>query len=808
MGGGHYVVFINPRLDGKWFKFDDEVVSRCSKKDAINNNFGGNNSDELTFRLSTNAYMLVYVRDSHKHLALAEVTKQDDIPVLLQERLAEEKKLETMRKKERNEAHLYIQLNIILEREFYDHLGQSDLFDASKIEASKTLKVKKTSTMLEVTKQLLELLNKDSQNPLSSINSLRIWSIMSRYNNTTRPLNSIDLRESGSKTVFEMSKQDSAWLIFVEQANDLSFANDTPNPLNSSPFSFQKLMDSSIRGDQRAQLMLKGSASVVSSANQVQEEEEEEEEEESSGGLASPGPGGNKNQNLSDLKLAPFNSKEEVMIFFKFYDPKMSSLRYVFRLHLSITTSLNQLQERINKKMGFEANTRLLFFEEVRISQITPLTQYDIALEALAHEQLLDGDIYVFQVDTQNEKEYKFPTVTDYFRDLMHQAEVTFCDKSMINSNTTTNSNKDKDNKNYSSKDDEDSTSKDGCFTVTCSLKTKYDDFAKLVGDRINYDPEKLQFFRSNTYEPKTPVNQAIKYNPEFALKDAFQLNNNNNNNNNKQNQGGVKKIFYQKLSIRVVELEERRLFKCLWISSNLKVEKELSLMPLKKATVKDLLAECKAELLNEDLLKLTTNKNKDKGGEEAEEGKEKKEKTKEEKEEEAKHVKLRLVEIVASRLHRIIKEEMHIESLETQMANRVYRVEQVLADELPLNNNLVFNVSEGEEYLLPVAHFTKEIYATFGSPFLLKIRQGELFKEIKQRIQKKLDVLDKEFGSYRFALVSVGTANYIPDDDVKFDLSKLHGVQPWLGIDHTNKAANKNKGRFANMEKAIKIHN
>merc|ERR1712127_392289 len=155
MGGGHYVVFINPRLDGKWFKFDDEVVSRCSKKDAINNNFGGNNSDELTFRLSTNAYMLVYVRDSHKHLALAEVTKQDDIPVLLQERLAEEKKLETMRKKERNEAHLYIQLNIILEREFYDHLGQSDLFDASKIEASKTLKVKKTSTMLEVTKQLL-----------------------------------------------------------------------------------------------------------------------------------------------------------------------------------------------------------------------------------------------------------------------------------------------------------------------------------------------------------------------------------------------------------------------------------------------------------------------------------------------------------------------------------------------------------------------------------------------------------------------------------------------------------------------------
>ena len=68
--------------------------------------------------------------------------------------------------------------------------------------------------------------------------------------------------------------------------------------------------------------------------------------------------------------------------------------------------------------MKFSPNTELLFYEEVKISQITPLVNREIALEQLAHEQLLDGDIYVFQINEKDKspQNYKCPLVIDYFK--------------------------------------------------------------------------------------------------------------------------------------------------------------------------------------------------------------------------------------------------------------------------------------------------------------------------------------------------------------------------------------------------------
>ena len=104
----------------QWCKFDDEVVSRCYAKEAVQQNYGGVDEHDNSVRNCTNAYMLVYIRESHLSEVLCEV-EENDIPVDLVERLEEEKNVEAQRRKERDEAPNYLTMSVVLEEPFYSN---------------------------------------------------------------------------------------------------------------------------------------------------------------------------------------------------------------------------------------------------------------------------------------------------------------------------------------------------------------------------------------------------------------------------------------------------------------------------------------------------------------------------------------------------------------------------------------------------------------------------------------------------------------------------------------------------------------
>ncbi|KAL0433504.1 UNVERIFIED_CONTAM: Ubiquitin carboxyl-terminal hydrolase 13 [Sesamum latifolium] len=97
--GGHYYAFIRPTLSNQWFKFDDERVTRIDMTKAFDELYGGEEE--------SNAYMLVYIRESDKDKILCDIDERD-ISQHLKERLKREQKEKELKKKQKAEADMYM----------------------------------------------------------------------------------------------------------------------------------------------------------------------------------------------------------------------------------------------------------------------------------------------------------------------------------------------------------------------------------------------------------------------------------------------------------------------------------------------------------------------------------------------------------------------------------------------------------------------------------------------------------------------------------------------------------------------------
>ncbi|MBA0813604.1 hypothetical protein Gohar_027437, partial [Gossypium harknessii] len=122
--GGHYYAYIRPTLSDQciywyWssrFKFDDERVTKEDVKRALEEQYGGEeelpqtnpgfNNTPFKFTKYSNAYMLVYIRESDKDKIICNVDEKD-IAEHLRIRLKKEQEEKEQKRKEKAEAHLY-----------------------------------------------------------------------------------------------------------------------------------------------------------------------------------------------------------------------------------------------------------------------------------------------------------------------------------------------------------------------------------------------------------------------------------------------------------------------------------------------------------------------------------------------------------------------------------------------------------------------------------------------------------------------------------------------------------------------------
>jgi ubiquitin carboxyl-terminal hydrolase 7 len=90
--GGHYFALIKPDRETRWLKFDDDRVTPVTDREVLEENYGGEplngvvpqtqRNQVRAMKRFTNAYMLVYIRDTAVDEVLSPFTEEDTPPHL------------------------------------------------------------------------------------------------------------------------------------------------------------------------------------------------------------------------------------------------------------------------------------------------------------------------------------------------------------------------------------------------------------------------------------------------------------------------------------------------------------------------------------------------------------------------------------------------------------------------------------------------------------------------------------------------------------------------------------------------------
>ncbi|XP_039139538.1 ubiquitin carboxyl-terminal hydrolase 13-like isoform X1 [Dioscorea cayenensis subsp. rotundata] len=423
--GGHYYAFIRPTLSDQWYKFDDERVTKEDLKRALEEQYGGEeelpqtnpgfNNTPFKFTKYSNAYMLVYIRESDKEKVICNVDEKD-IAEHLRIRLKREQEEKEHKKKEKAEAHLYTIIKVARNEDLTQQIGKDIYFDLVDHDKVRSFRIQK-QLPFNIFK---EEVAKEFGVP---VQCQRFWLWAKRQNHTYRPNRPLSPQEECQS---------------VGQLREVS--NKAHN----------------------AELKLFLEVEL--------------------------GP------NLAPIP-PPDKTKEDILIFFKFYDPEKEELRFVGRLFVKALGKPTEIFERkLNEMAGFPPNEEIELYEEIKFEPTVMCEHIDTKL-TFRSSQLEDGDIICYQKSLENDGKYRYPDVPSFLEYVHNRQVVHF---------------------RLLEKPKEDD------FCLELSKLYTYDDVVEKVAQRLGLDdPSKIRLTSHNCYSQQ-PKPQPIKYRGVEHLSDML----------------------------------------------------------------------------------------------------------------------------------------------------------------------------------------------------------------------------------------------------------------------------------------------
>ncbi|KAK1409859.1 hypothetical protein QVD17_36388 [Tagetes erecta] len=109
----------------------------------------------------------------------------------------------------------------------------------------------------------------------------------------------------------------------------------------------------------------------------------------------------------------PYRSEDDILLFFKLYDPEKEELRYVGRFFVKSYGKPAEIILKLNERAGFSPEEEIELYEEVNFKPRVICELLD-STSSFESSQLQDGDIICFQKRPKAVDKYKYPDVPSF----------------------------------------------------------------------------------------------------------------------------------------------------------------------------------------------------------------------------------------------------------------------------------------------------------------------------------------------------------------------------------------------------------